>query len=137
MHEDEHLPLSVRIARAEQAVRDSDARLRASMAHLRQNFGKGVRGQITRRLKSWAGIGLGLAAAGATTWALWPRRRPRLRGADVGPPLPRHRSYIQVLIPMLPLAVSALSRSGFVSPSTMSWISLASSLLAAKATPPR
>lgn len=137
MHPDEHLPLSVRIARAEQTVRESDARLRYSVAHLRRNFGKGVRGQITSRLKSWAGIGLGLAAAGATTWALWPRPKRRVQGLAAGPQRPRRPSFIKVLIPMLPLALSALSRSGFVPPSVMSWVSLVSSLVAAKGVPPR
>jgi hypothetical protein len=137
MPHDEHLPLSVRIARAEQTVRESDARLRHSIAHLRRNFGKGVRGQITSRLKSWVGIGLGLAAAGATTWALWPKPRRRVRGLDVGPQRPRRQSFVKVLMPMLPLALSALSRSGFVPPSVMNWVPLVSSLVAAKGVPPR
>ncbi|RZI84856.1 MAG: hypothetical protein EOP38_07355 [Rubrivivax sp.] len=137
MHHDEHLPLSVRIERAEQTVRESDARLRHSVAHLRSNFGKGVRGQITRRLKSWAGIGLGLAAAGATTWALWPRQRRRVHGLAAGPQRPRRQSFAKTLIPMLPLVMSALSRSGFVPPSVMNWVSLVSSLVAARGAPPR
>ncbi len=137
MHDDEHLPLRVRIARAEQAVRESDARLRLSVAHLRRNFGKGVRGQITSRLKSWAGIALGLAAAGATTWALWPRQRRQVRGLDAGPQRPQRLAFGKMLIPMLPVALSALARSGFVPPSAMNWISLVSSLVAARGTPPR
>lgn len=131
MAEDRHLSLHQRIELAEQAVRDSDVRLRQRVAYVRQNFGKGVRGQITHRLKSWAGIGLGLAAAGATMWALWPKKR-RVPGPQRVQAPGQRNMLSKVLIPMMPLALSALSRSGFVPPSVMNWVSLVSSLVAAK-----
>lgn len=134
MHE--HLPLHERIRLAEQAVVESDLRLRENLTHLRRNFGKGVRGRVVNRLRSLAGIGLGVAAAAATTWALWPKHKRRAAGAyGPEPKPPASRKLVAIALALMPMAVSALSRSGFVSPSTMNWISLVSSLMAAKGRP--
>lgn len=137
MHE--HLPLSRRIEMAELAVQDSDIRLRQRLAYARQNLGKGVRGQIVGKLRSWAGIALGVAAAGATMWVLWPRRRALSSRVRAGGRNLQHqgrgRAWIGRLVPVLPLALSALNRSGFMSPNMMSWASLASSLIAVRSVP--
>ena len=133
----DHLPLAQRIQLAEREVIDSDQRFKQRLHEVRQNFGKRAKGQLRARLKSWTGSGVGLAAAGLTTWMLWPKQQHvaprRARHASRGAGRRgRLTSSSKWLVALMPLLLSALGRSGLVSPGVMSWVSLASSALVAR-----